>query len=143
MHTQQNQTSILQDSKLNVRLTLSALWISFMFLYIYVDYFHLYMPGSLSDILSNKAFVFEISPAMILVGLVSVTLPAMMIFLSLILPAQLSRCVNIVMVAIYIPYSLFNLAGEAWIHMYFGAIVEIILLLLILFYAWNWPRKSA
>lgn len=113
-----------------------------MFLYIYVDYFHLYMPGSLGDILSNKAFVFEISPAMILVGLVSVTLPAMMIFLSLILSAQLSRCVNIVMVAIYIPYSLFNLAGEAWIHMYFGAIVEIILLLLILFYAWHWPRKS-
>lgn len=142
MHTQQNQTSLLQENQLNVRLKLSALWISFMFLYIYVDYFHLYMPGSLGDILSNKAFVFEISPAMILVGLVSVTLPAMMIFLSLILSAQLSRCVNIVMVAIYIPYSLFNLAGEAWIHMYFGAIVEIILLLLILFYAWHWPRKS-
>jgi hypothetical protein len=35
---------------------------------------------------------------------------------------------------------LFNLAGEAWIHMVVGAAIEVTLLGLIIYYAWNWPR---
>ncbi len=50
-----------EDVKVNVKLKLASLWASFMFLYIYVDYFHLYMPGSLKDILAGKVFVFNIS----------------------------------------------------------------------------------
>jgi hypothetical protein len=42
--------------------------------------------------------------------------------------------------AAHIPYMLFNLAGEAWIHMVFGAVVEVALLGLIIRYAWKWPR---
>jgi len=53
----------LEDIKVNVKLKLAALWTSFMFLYIYVDYFHLYMPGSLEDMLAGKVFVFEITQA--------------------------------------------------------------------------------
>jgi hypothetical protein len=45
-----------------------------------------------------------------------------------------------VIAALYIPYSLFHLAGEVWIHMVFGALVEVILLGLIVFYAWKLPR---
>jgi len=32
------------------------------------------------------------------------------------------------------------LAGEAWIHMMIGAFVEVVLLVLIIRYAWKWPR---
>lgn len=51
----------LEDIKVNVKLKLAALWASFMFLYIYVDYFHLFMPGSIEDILAGKMFVFDIT----------------------------------------------------------------------------------
>ena len=44
---------------------------------------------------------------------------------------------------LYIPYMLFNLAGETWIHMVFGAVVEVALLGLIIGYAWKWPRVSS
>jgi hypothetical protein len=132
----------LEDIKVNVKLKLAVLWASFMFLYIYVDYFHLYMPGSVQDILAGKMYVFDITQTALLIGLVSVTIPALMIFLSVALSAKVNRWVNIIIAAVYIPYTLFNLVGEAWIHMVFGAVVEVVILLLIISYAWKWPKQE-
>jgi hypothetical protein len=132
----------LEDIKVNVKLKLAALWVSFMFLYIYVDYFHLYMPGSVQDILAGKMYVFDITQTALLIGLVSVSIPAIMIFLSVALSAKVNRWVNIIIAAVYIPYTLFNLVGEAWIHMVFGAVVEVVILLLIISYAWKWPKQE-
>jgi len=133
----------LEDIKVNVKLKLAALWASFMFLYIYVDYFHLYMPSSIEDILAGKVFVFDITQAFLLVALTFVIIPALMIFLSVALPAKINRWTNIIVATVYIPYMLFNLAGEAWMHMVFGAAVEVVLLLLIISYAWKWPKHEA
>jgi hypothetical protein len=44
---------------------------------------------------------------------------------------------------VYIPFTLFNLAGEAWNYMIFGAVVEVVLLLLVIWYAWKWPKQEA
>lgn len=132
----------LEDFKINVKIKLANFWTSFMFLYIYVDYFHLYMSKMLEDIQKAKVFVFEISQEFLLAGLVSVILPALMILLSITLPAKVNRWTNISIGFLYIPYSLFNLVGEAWLHMYFGTIVEVILLCLIISYAWKWPLSE-
>lgn len=126
--------------KVSLKLKLAALWASFMFLYIYVDYFALYMPGKIKDILTGRVFVFDITQGFLLGALVSVTIPALMIFLSVALPAKVNRTTNIIIAMAYIPYTLFNLAGEAWMHMVYGAVVEVVLLCLIIFYAWKWPR---
>lgn len=130
---------VLDEQKVNVRVKLAALWASFMFLYIYVDYFALYMPGKIQDILNGIVFEFDITQGFLIAALVSVSIPALMIFLSVGLPAKISRMVNIIVAAIYVPYSLFNLAGEAWPHMIYGAAVEVVLLLLIIRYAKKWP----
>ena len=133
----------LEDIKVNVKLKLAALWASFMFLYIYVDYFGLYMPDHIKNILAGKMWVIDITPVILLAALASVTIPALMIFLSIALSAKVNRWTNIIVAAVYIPYTLFNLAGEAWIHMVFGAVVEVVLLLLIILYAWKWPKQKA
>ncbi len=135
-----NTQNALEDINVNLKLKLAALWTSFMFLYIYVDYFHLYMTGSLQEMLAGKIFVFDISQGFLLASLVSVSIPALMIFLSVGLPAKINRRVNIILAVVYIPYTLFNLAGVAWVHMFFGAAVEVVLLCLIIRYAWKWPR---
>ena len=140
MSTNKTHQGGLEEINISVKLKLASLWASFMFLYIYVDYLHLYMPNSLEDMLAGRVFVFDVSQAFLLVSLVSVTIPALMIFLSVALPAKVNRWTNMIMATLYIPYSLFNLAGEAWIHMMFGAAVEVALLLLIICYAWKWPR---
>ena len=134
---------MLEDIKVNIKVKLTALWTAFMFLYIYVDYFHLYMPGSIGDISAGKMFVFDITQGVLLAGLASVTIPALMIFLSVALTAKVNRWTNIIVGTVYIPYTLFNLAGEAWMHMVFGAVVEVVLLSLIIRYAWKWPRHGS
>lgn len=132
----------LEDIKVNLKLKLAALWASFMFLYIYVDYFHLYMPGTLDDILAGKVFVFDISAVFLLIAMIFVAIPTLMIYLSVVLPAKANRWTNLIVAAVFIPYMLFNLAGEAWTHMYVAAALEVILLCLIIRYAWKWPRNK-
>jgi hypothetical protein len=140
MNTQKKQQNTLEDIQVNVKLKLAALWTSLMFLIIYLDYFALYMPSTIEDILKGKVFVFDITQGFLLGALTLVTIPALMIFLSVALPAKVNRWANIIIAAVNIPFILFNLAGEAWMHMVFGAVLEVALLCLIIRYAWKWPR---
>jgi len=142
MNAKQSQENHLEDIKVNVKVKLSALWASLMFLIIYIDYFHLYMPGMLQDLLAGKVFVFEIKQTFLLITLTSVTIPALMIFLSTSLPAKINCRLNLIVASVYLPYILFNLAGEAWLHMFFGAAVEVLLLILIIRYSWKWPKNK-
>jgi hypothetical protein len=131
-----------EDIKVDLKLKLAALWTSLMFLIIYLDYFHLYMPDKIEDILKGSVFVFDITQGFLLVALIILTIPSLMIFLSVALPAKINRWVNIIIAAVNIPCILFNLAGEAWIHMVFGALVQVVILCLIISYSWKWPRAE-
>lgn len=130
----------LEDIKLSLKVKLSALWASLMFIIIYLDYFHLYMPGKMAQIQTGRVFVFDITQVFLLVALFVVMIPALMIFLSVALPPKANRWTNIIIGVVNIFSILFNLAGEAWIHMVVGAVVQVILLCLIIRYAWKWPR---
>ena len=140
MNTQATPRHALEDVKVNVKVKLAAIWAALMSLYIYIDYFHLYMPGTLKEMLAGKVFVFDITQGFLVTVLASMTIPALMIFLSVALPAKVNRWTNVTIAAVFIPYTLFNLAGVAWAHMWIGAIVEVVLLCLIIRYAWKWPR---
>lgn len=130
----------LEDNRVSLKSKVAALWASLMFLYLYVDYFHLYMPDKIENILNGFVFKFDITQAFLLTALASMTIPAIMIFLSVALPAKANRMLNITIATIYIPYTLFNLAGEMpWLHMVFAAVVEVTLLCIIIAYAWKWP----
>ncbi|MDP3468832.1 MAG: DUF6326 family protein [Daejeonella sp.] len=133
MNSQKTTQNTLEEINASLKLKLATLWASFMFLYIYVDYFALYMPGKIEDILKGRVFVFDITQGFHLAALASVTIPALMIFLSVALPAKVNRWANIIIAAVY-------MAGEAWMHMVFGAVVEVVLLCLIIRYAWKWSR---
>ena len=140
MNTQKTAQNALEDIKVSLKLKLATLWASLMFLIIYLDHFHLYMPSKIEDIQTGRVFEFDITQGFLLAALASVTIPALMIFLSVALPAKVTRWANIIIAAVFIPFSLFNLAGTTWMHMVFGAVVEVVLLCLIISYAWKWPR---
>jgi hypothetical protein len=84
--------------------------------------------------------IIGITQGFLLAAFCSMTIPALMIFLSVSLSAKVNRWTNIIVATIFIPFTLFNLAGEAWMHMVLAAIVEVALLCLIVHYAWKWPR---
>ncbi|MET0844214.1 MAG: DUF6326 family protein [Mycetocola sp.] len=144
MRTRQ-PTTTLEDQRIPVQAKLAAAWTSFMFLYIYVDYFHLYKPGSVDDILDGVVFVFDISPTLLTSMLASVAIPALMVMLSMTLPARANRATNLVVASLYIPYSMFNAAGASWDWASFYGLsigIEVLLLAFILRSAWTWPRTA-
>lgn len=139
-------TRLLDTPAIPVQTKLAAAWTSFMFFYIYVDYFHLYKPGILDDILNGKVYVFDIGPTFLTVGIALVGIPALMVMLSMTLPARVNRVANLVVATLYIPVTVFNAASTTWEWAPFYALtigVEVLLLAYILRSAWTWPRVAA
>jgi hypothetical protein len=133
----------LEEGRISVRLKLSALWATVMFLYVYVDILAFFKPGTIDDILVGRVWEFDISQGWVLGAMALMTVPALMVFLSLALPARVARWTNVVVASLYVPVSIFNTVGETWIYYYwFGAILEAALLLLVIRYAWSWPHVA-
>jgi hypothetical protein len=130
---------MLEDIKVNVKLKLAALWASVMFVYVYVDIIGFFKPGVIEDILAGEVSGFEITQAWALGALALLTIPSSMVFLSLALPARVNRWTNLVVAALFTLVSVGNVIGETWAFLFLGAFVEVILLLLVIRYAWKWP----
>jgi hypothetical protein len=143
VRTQRAELTALEDRQIPVQAKLAAAWTSFMFLYIYVDYLHLYKPGAIDDILAGVVFEFDISQTFVVIALMLVGIPILMILLSMTLPARANRTLNLVVASLYIPVSAFEVLGESWILFYgLGVGLEVILLAFILRSAWTWPRRT-
>ncbi|WP_155368710.1 DUF6326 family protein [Catellatospora vulcania] len=137
---------LLDNPPIPVQAKLAAAWTSFMFLYIYVDYFHLHKPGVIDNLRGGVVFEFDISPTLLTMMLASVAIPALMVMLSMTLPARVNRATNLVFALLYIPYSVVNAAGESWDWASFYGLsigIEVLLLAFILRSAWKWPRTPA
>ena len=143
MNTNKKTSRNLEDVKVNVKIKLSALWVALMFLYVYVDIFAFYKPGTIENILAGKVWEFEITQAWALTALILMTIPSVMIFLSLILKPKVNRWANIIVAIFYIVVSVTTPLGESWAFIWFGSIVEVVLLSLIVWYAWKWPKQEA
>ncbi len=144
MRTRQ-PTTTLEDQRIPVQAKLAAAWASLMFLYIYVDYFHLYKPGAIDQIRGGEIFEFDISPTLLTIFLVVIGIPALMILLSMTLPARVNRATNLVVASLYIPVTVFNAVGESWDWASFYALsigIEVLILAFILRSAWTWPRTA-
>jgi len=139
-----NTPNLLDNPPIPVQAKLAAAWTSFMFLYIYVDYFALYKPGVVDDILAGIVWEFDISQTLLTAFLTSVAIPILMVMLSMTLPARVNRATNLVVASLYIPVSMFNAVGESWTYFYGLSIgLEVLLLAFILRSAWTWPRRTA
>ncbi|HVR32546.1 MAG TPA: DUF6326 family protein [Acidimicrobiia bacterium] len=136
-------TQRLLDAPVPARFRLSALWVAVMFLYVYVDLFSFYKPGTIDDILIGRVWEFDISQGWALGALGLMTVPCLMPFLSLAMRAGVTRWINLVVASLYVPISIFNIIGETWSFIWFGAAVETALLLMIVRYAWTWPKRAA
>lgn len=132
----------LVDAKVPVRLKLAALWTSLMFCYIYGDYFGLYVPGKVQGMLNGIMGPLGPVTQKVLVGTsVMLAIPAVMVFLSTVLPPAINRWVNIVLGMFYTVIMLLTMPG-AWAFYIFLGVVEVALTLLIVWHAWTWPKES-
>ncbi|QLY28323.1 hypothetical protein H0264_23415 [Nocardia huaxiensis] len=142
MRTSQPATT-LEDQPIPVRAKLAAAWTSFMFLYAYVDILNFFTPGVVEDILAGKVFEFALSQTFSTTALTLMAVPVFMIVLSMTLPARVNRIANLIAASLYVPVTVFNIAGASWLFFYgLGIVLELVLLALILRCAWTWPRTA-
>jgi hypothetical protein len=132
--------SPLKDTRADVKIKISALWIGVMFYYIYADYFGLYVPGTLQDMLKGKMGPLGPTTQGILLGTsLMMAIPAAMIFLSVALSPRLNRWLNIVVGTIYTVIILITMWN--WAFYIFYGVIEVVFTALVVWYAWNWPRE--
>ena len=130
-----------EDIKVHVRFKLLALWSALMFLYIYGDYFELYQPGKLREMLAGKAALGTVSQGVLLGMSALMAVPSLMAFLCLVLPARVNRWVNVLLGIGYAAIVILAILGT-WRYYMFLGLIEITLSLVIAWQAWNWPRQS-
>jgi hypothetical protein len=144
--TTMDSNQVAQTTQVPVQAKLAAAWTSLMFLVIYIDYFHLYQPGAIDEIRGGVIFEFDISGTLMSIFFVIIAIPALMILLSMALPARVNRVTNLVVASLSIPLMVFNAAGASWDYAFYYALtigVEVLILAFILRSAWTWPRTSS
>lgn len=135
----------LENYKINVKLKLSLLWASLMFLYIYADYFELMTPGKLERMIQLKTPMGPTSPDLLLIFALLLIVPALMIVLSIFLPPAISKWTNIIFGVGYSTISILIIVssiGSDWHRFYvLYNFVELFVLITIIWQAWKWPYK--
>jgi len=132
----------LQDYRPPVKIRLALLWASLMFLYIYNDYFTLFLPNVITHMSAGQMGPLGAisQPLMIGVSLL-LSIPALMIFLSVALPTVLSRWLNVLLGLAYTAVEVLTFASP-WLFYKITVGFEIALTLLIIWFALRWPRAE-
>lgn len=136
------KTTDLEDIKINVKLKISALWLSMLFVFVYVDIFSLQRPGIIQGIMAGKMSMFEINQIFLFITTLYILIPSIMIFLALVLKPKVNRWTNIIVSIFYIVSILGSCTGETWAYYIFGSIMASLLLSLVIWYAWKWPKQE-
>ena len=132
---------MLEDIKVPIRIKLSALRCSVMFCYIYGDYFELYQPGKLQEMLAGKTALGAATQGALMGMAAVMAVPSLMVFLSLILPPSVNRWLNIALGVVYTVIMILAIQGSWHFYIFLGSI-EILLTILIVWYAWRWPKVA-
>lgn len=136
-----NKSTQFEDIQVNVKIILAGLWTSVTLCYLYGDYFELYAPGKAQGLVDGHNLLN--SPPNLLMAAVVLAIPAVMVFLSLILKPAINRILNIVfgifftVVMLLIGISSFS---EWYLFYVFLAAVECMITILIVGYAWKWKK---
>ena len=133
-----------EDVKVNVKTKLSALWIALMFCYTYADILGFYAPGNLEELLSGEIAGIQMTQGLLLGSAILMLVPSTMVFMSLVLKAKANRLVNIIVGIAYLGVlgSTFFTGRNPAYYLLF-AIVKALLLVLVIWFAWMWPKRDA
>ena len=119
----------------DVKIKLSALWVAFFFNSIYGDVLRLYGPGE---------GAMQMTHELMLVSAISMEIPIVMGFLSLVLKDKTNRWANMIIGIFFVCYSLMFLISSFLMATYeiFLAIALVVFAALIVWYAWKWPKQE-
>lgn len=129
-----------RTAKLDVRSKLSTLWIVVLFNIVFADIVGFINPGALEGIISGETG-FQITQGLLVVFAVLLEIPIVMIFLSRVLNRRANQLANTLAVVLTILFVIGG--GSEHLSYLFFATIEILSMLLILWFAWTWPKQEA
>src|ERR687886_3055191 len=91
----------LKPFDVNVRIRISALWASLLFVFAYVDLFSLYRGDFRADLEAGEVGGFTINQSFLVGTTVYVVVPSLMVFCALILRPRVNRIANIALSVVY------------------------------------------
>jgi hypothetical protein len=131
---------------LDVRIILAVLWVAEVLSSLNGDTYRLSDPVALKSILSNNGSI-VITPVLLLVMSIIFVVPIFMSVLTLTLKYTVSRWVNRVIGIFYtmitLCFCVVNLVLRADGYEYVWATAQFVFTLLVVWYAWKWPRQQA
>ncbi len=142
--TRTTSTRQYRDTPVDVKLVLSTLWITMLFVFAYVDIFGFLRADVLNAALDGKiaTTAFTVNQVFLTYTLVYILLPALMVILSLLLRPRVNRVVNIAVSLLYTVTIIGAAVGEHWAYYIIGSVVEVVLLAAIARTAWRWPAAE-
>lgn len=124
---------------LDTRIILSGLWISLMLIYLLGDVLRIVS----GDMKPGEMDGQKITQTMLMIMAVIMLVPIVMVFLSLVLPYQVNRWVNIIVAVIVLLFNLMSITTYPSLFDRFLLAVSLGFNLLTVRYAWVWTEVGA
>ena len=123
------------------KVTLSMLWLFVMLNILAADTISFLNPEFLKGVMTGYAEELQITQGLLLAAAIMQEIPIAMVLLSRVLKYRANRWANIIAGAIKI--ALVIGMGSTSLHYIFFATIEVVGMLLIIWYAWKWPKQEA
>ena len=134
---------MLENSKVNIKIKLAALWASATFCYLYGDYFELYTPDKVNSLITGDNNLD--SPSKLLLASIILAIPSVMVAASLFLKPKINRILNILFGTLFTVMMVLIgiISTNEWYLFYvFLAFLESIITAIIVWCAWKWPKEK-
>ena len=132
-----NQKIITLDRKAK----LSTVWIFVLLNVIFRDLHELFRFGFLEEMMTGIVNGVQVTEQTLLLGGILIEIPIAMVLLSRILEYRVNRLANIIAGALSIAFILAN--GPQDLDDIWFTVIEVVTLLLLIWYAWKWPNQEA
>ena len=119
---------------------LSTLWIFVLLNMIFLDIHSFLKPGFIAEIMTGVVNGTQMGQGILLIGAILVEIPIAMVLLSRVLKYRANRWANIIAGIITAIVILINLSTDP--DKIFVGTIMIVSLLLIVRYAWKWPKPN-
>lgn len=135
---------MFKNTEIDIKFKLAALWLTIYLLFIYGDLFSMWIPIRMNDLLNGKMGSGPTTPKKLVGISVYISIYALMPLMNLIFSPKISRALNIIISILFIAVWILILTqftfSAMWNFYIYLAICEILLALIIIYLAWNWPK---
>lgn len=144
MGSSRKTAGALVDSKMDVKTKLAILWVALVLCYAYADIISFFQPGIVTELETGEVAGIEMTQGFLLSMSVLMSVPILMAVLSLLLKAKVNRLVNVIVGVFHacVLATTILVPADTWAYYAYFMTVEAVLIGLIVWHAWKWPREG-